>query len=173
MWFANAFFSGMFALIGISHGAKLDRATFKGAESGISRPFFEDVIQTSVGGITISILLIVSYVVVTSLILLKKTIKLNGAGATYGFAVGLSIMMFFQMLQTAYTLQIILDFVKSANANWSAASTRTHKALFVFAYMSSCSYLVVFIVMLFSAKLLQDDVSEPEPMRLQESASNA
>jgi len=91
-WGFNALIASIFSIIAVSHGAVLDKII-------VNNKAANSILDAAIAGITCSVFLNVGYLIITALILLRKTIALNGAGAPFGFMIALSLMMFFNQVQ--------------------------------------------------------------------------
>ena len=114
MWAFNALIASIFSIIAVSHGAVFDKII-------VNNKSANSILDAAIAGISCSVFLNIGYLVVTALILLRKTIALNGAGAAFGFMIALSLMMFFNQIQV-YDLCSFLSlslerFLPSANTS--------------------------------------------------------
>jgi hypothetical protein len=141
------------------------------------------ILDAMIAGITCTVFLNVGYLIITALILLRKTIALNGAGANYGFQVGLSFMMFFQMVQVGFCLQSLLPWIDefiapNAGSLWKSDDDATHKALVAFSYLCAVSYLALTVVFVCGSGALMNKnnalrVEPPGAIQLEENSNNA
>ena len=95
VWGFNAVIASIFSIVAVSHGAVLDKII-------VNNKAANSILDAAIAGITCAVFLNIGYLIVTSLILLRKTLALNGAGATYGFMVAMSLMMFFNQVQVRH-----------------------------------------------------------------------
>ncbi len=95
VWGFNAVIASIFSIVAVSHGAVLDKII-------VNNKAANSILDAAIAGITCAVFLNICYLIVTSLILLRKTLALNGAGATYGFMVAMSLMMFFNQVQVRH-----------------------------------------------------------------------
>jgi len=91
-WGFNALIASIFSIIAVSHGAVLDKII-------VNNKAANSILDAAIAGITCAVFLNVGYLIITALILLRKTIALNGAGAPFGFMIAFSLMMFFNQVQ--------------------------------------------------------------------------
>jgi len=92
VWAFNALIASIFSIIAVSHGAVFDKII-------VNNKSANSILDAAIAGISCSVFLNIGYLVVTALILLRKTIALNGSGAAFGFMIALSLMMFFNQIQ--------------------------------------------------------------------------
>lgn len=92
VWAFNALIASIFSIIAVSHGAVFDKII-------VNNKSANSMLDGAIACISCSVFLNIGYLVTTALILLRKTIALNGAGAAFGFMIALSLMMFFNQIQ--------------------------------------------------------------------------
>ena len=92
VWAFNALIASIFSIIAVSHGAVFDKIIVNNKSANA-------MLDGAIACISCSVFLNIAYLVTTALILLRKTIALNGAGAAFGFMIALSLMMFFNQIQ--------------------------------------------------------------------------
>ena len=175
-WAFNAVLVSIHSIIAVSHGAVLDKLI-------VNNKAANAILDAMIAGITCTVFLNVGYLIITALILLRKTIALNGAGANYGFQVGLSFMMFFQMVQVGFCLQSLLPWidefiVPNAGSLWKSDDDATHKALVAFSYLCAVSYLALTVVFVCGSGALMNKnnalrVEPPGAIQLEENSNNA
>jgi len=106
VWAFNALIASIFSIIAVSHGAVFDKIIVNNKSANA-------MLDGAIACISCSVFLNIAYLVITALILLRKTIALNGAGAAFGFMIALSLMMFFNQIQV-YDLCSFLSFSLSS-----------------------------------------------------------
>ena len=104
-WGFNALIASIFSVIAVSHGAVLDKII-------VNNKAANSILDAAIAGITCAVFLNVGYLIITALILLRKTIALNGAGAPFGFMIAFSLMMFFNQVQVRWKEYHIVLFMR-------------------------------------------------------------
>ncbi|CAL6408682.1 unnamed protein product [Bathycoccus prasinos] len=126
VWAFNALIASIFSIIAVSHGAVFDKIIVNNKSANA-------MLDGAIACISCSVFLNIAYLVITALILLRKTIALNGAGAAFGFMIALSLMMFFNQIQVGFFLQSIHPWIEefiapAAGKHWTSEDDATHEA---------------------------------------------
>jgi len=171
VWAFNALIASIFSIIAVSHGAVFDKIIVNNKSANA-------MLDGAIACISCSVLLNIAYLVITALILLRKTIALNGAGAAFGFMIALSLMMFFNQIQVGFFLQSIHPWIEefiapAAGKHWTSEDDATHEALVAFAYLSGSTYVVLTFVLFCGSGGLQKSMMDDGPRSIELEHNNS
>ncbi|CAL6411191.1 unnamed protein product [Bathycoccus prasinos] len=171
VWAFNALIASIFSIIAVSHGAVFDKIIVNNKSANA-------MLDGAIACISCSVFLNIAYLVTTALILLRKTIALNGAGAAFGFMIALSLMMFFNQIQVGFFLQSIHPWIEefiapAAGKHWTSEDDATHEALVAFAYLSGSTYVVLTFVLFCGSGGLQKSMMDDGPRSIELEHNNS
>ena len=171
VWAFNALIASIFSIIAVSHGAVFDKIIVNNKSANA-------MLDGAIACISCSVFLNIAYLVITALILLRKTIALNGAGAAFGFMIALSLMMFFNQIQVGFFLQSIHPWIEefiapAAGKHWTSEDAATHEALVAFAYLSGSTYVVLTFVLFCGSGGLQKSMMDDGPRSIELEHNNS
>jgi len=171
VWAFNALIASIFSIIAVSHGAVFDKII-------VNNKSANSMLDGAIACISCSVFLNIGYLVTTALILLRKTIALNGAGAAFGFMIALSLMMFFNQIQVGFFLQSIHPWIEefiapTAGKHWTSEDDATHEALVAFAYLSGSTYVVLTFVLFCGSGGLQKSMMDDGPRSIELEHNNS
>ncbi|CAL6400214.1 unnamed protein product [Bathycoccus prasinos] len=171
VWAFNALIASIFSIIAVSHGAVFDKIIVNNKSANA-------MLDGAIACISCSVFLNIAYLVITALILLRKTIALNGAGAAFGFMIALSLMMFFNQIQVGFFLQTIHPWIEefiapAAGKHWTSEDDATHEALVAFAYLSGSTYVVLTFVLFCGSGGLQKSMMDDGPRSIELEHNNS
>ncbi|CAL6407894.1 unnamed protein product [Bathycoccus prasinos] len=171
VWAFNALIASIFSIIAVSHGAVFDKIIVNNKSANA-------MLDGAIACISCSVFLNIAYLVITALILLRKTIALNGAGAAFGFMIALSLMMFFNQIQVGFFLQSIHPWIEefiapAAGKHWTSEDDATHEALVAFAYLSGSTYVVLTFVLFCGSGGLQKSMMDDGPRSIELEHNNS
>ena len=171
VWAFNALIASIFSIIAVSHGAVFDKIIVNNKSANA-------MLDGAIACISCSVFLNIAYLVITALILLRKSIALNGAGAAFGFMIALSLMMFFNQIQVGFFLQSIHPWIEefiapAAGKHWTSEDDATHEALVAFAYLSGSTYVVLTFVLFCGSGGLQKSMMDDGPRSIELEHNNS
>ncbi|CAL6413389.1 unnamed protein product [Bathycoccus prasinos] len=165
VWAFNALIASIFSIIAVSHGAVFDKIIVNNKSANA-------MLDGAIACISCSVFLNIAYLVITALILLRKTIALNGAGAAFGFMIALSLMML-DSSSNRFTRGLRSSSHQLPGNTGRPRTTLTHEALVAFAYLSGSTYVVLTFVLFCGSGGLQKSMMDDGPRSIELEHNNS